>query len=266
MDSPKRKQQKRNDYLRHKMFRKIRKQQKAELEQQKKAAEKELKRRLRVTPLPKFEGGKGVLDYLDEYAEEYEPYVAGLALGSDAVALGTAATGVGAPIGAAIATVGNVPNLAIDVYQAARNWYKYGSGDDNNLVTPIMSTGEAVLDAAGISSALKGISYLKDRAIANEAARIFEREFASRQGRRILLRKRGMSDEEIAGYLAQKATNAALNSKELSQTKKKETSKQNRRNAVAKPVVRTTSNVATNFVIPQYFDAQNNYQPIWKRN
>ena len=68
MDSPKRKQQKRNDYLRHKMFRKIRKRQKAELEQQKKAAEKELKRRLRVTPIRKFEGGKdaeydaGVLD------------------------------------------------------------------------------------------------------------------------------------------------------------------------------------------------------------
>lgn len=214
----------------------------------------------------KFRGGKGVFDYLDEYAEEYEPYAAGLAIGSDAVALGAAATGVGAPIGAAIATAGNIPNLAIDAYQAARNWYKYGAGENDNLMTPIISTGEAVVDAVGVNSALKGISYIKDRAIANEVARIYEREFASRQGRRILLRKRGMSDEEITSYLAQKAANAALNSKELAQTKKKETSKQNRRSAVAKPAVRATSNIATNFVAPQYFDAQNNYKPVWQRN
>lgn len=219
----------------------------------------------RYQPLKRFRGGKGLFDSLDEYAEEYEPYAAGLAIGSDAVALGTAATGVGAPIGAAIATAGNVPNLAIDAYQAARNWYKYGAGENDNLMTPIISTGEAVLDAAGVSSALKGISYIKDRAIANEVARIYEREFASRQGRRILLRKRGMSDEEITGYLAQKAANAALNSKELAQTKKKETSKQNRRSAVAKPAVRATSNIATNFVAPQYFDAQNNYKPVWQK-
>lgn len=57
MDSPVRKMQKRNDYNRHKLLRKIRRQRKAQVEQQKVAAEKELKRRLRVTP-PKFGDGK----------------------------------------------------------------------------------------------------------------------------------------------------------------------------------------------------------------
>lgn len=180
MDSPKRKAQKNKDYRRHRMMRLLNRRKATAQEAMSEIAERELMRRLRITPLKRFEDGKGVFDYLDEYAEEYEPYAAGLAIGSDAVALGTAATGVGAPIGAAIATAGNIPNLAIDASQAARNWYKYVAGENDNLMTPIMSTGEAVLDAAGVNSALKGISYMKDRAIINEAARIYEREFAAR--------------------------------------------------------------------------------------
>lgn len=47
MDSPVRKQQKRNDYLRHKMFRKIKRRRKAEREQAINAPAKELRRMLR---------------------------------------------------------------------------------------------------------------------------------------------------------------------------------------------------------------------------
>ena len=50
MDSPVRKMQKRNDYNRHKLLRKIKRQRKAQVKQQMVSAEKELKRRLRVTP------------------------------------------------------------------------------------------------------------------------------------------------------------------------------------------------------------------------
>lgn len=53
MDSPVRKQQKRNDYLRHKMFRKINRRKKAERKQAIEAPMKELKRRLR-----RYDGGK----------------------------------------------------------------------------------------------------------------------------------------------------------------------------------------------------------------
>lgn len=54
MDSPVRKAQKRNDYLRHKLFRKIKRRQRNKIQQDLKIAEKELKRRLRR---PKFDGG-----------------------------------------------------------------------------------------------------------------------------------------------------------------------------------------------------------------
>lgn len=53
MESPVRKMQKRNDYNRHKLLRKIKRRRKAQAEQQSKAAEKELKRRLKLTP-PRF--------------------------------------------------------------------------------------------------------------------------------------------------------------------------------------------------------------------
>ena len=55
MDSPIRQQQKRNDYQRHKLFRKMARRRKAKKEQEQKAAEKELRRKLRI---PKYEDGK----------------------------------------------------------------------------------------------------------------------------------------------------------------------------------------------------------------
>ena len=75
MESPVRKLQKRNDYNRHKLLRKIKRRRKAAAEQQAHAAEKALKKKLRITP-PKFEGGKNSKDiditYVDNptYNEE----------------------------------------------------------------------------------------------------------------------------------------------------------------------------------------------------
>lgn len=60
MDTPTRKMQKRNDYNRHKLLRKIKRKRKAEAEQQSKLAEKELKKRLKITP-PRYDDGKNVL-------------------------------------------------------------------------------------------------------------------------------------------------------------------------------------------------------------
>ncbi len=59
METPKEKLSKRNSYNRYKTFRKIKRKRKQQREQQSKIAEKELKRRLRITP-PKYEGGKNV--------------------------------------------------------------------------------------------------------------------------------------------------------------------------------------------------------------
>lgn len=54
MESPKRKMQKKNDYQRHKLFRKIKRRRKAQAEAQQEVAEKQLRRKLK---LPKFDTG-----------------------------------------------------------------------------------------------------------------------------------------------------------------------------------------------------------------
>ena len=55
MESPKRKMQKRNDYQRHKLFRKIKRRRKAQAEAEQQIAVKQLRKKLK---LPKFENGK----------------------------------------------------------------------------------------------------------------------------------------------------------------------------------------------------------------
>lgn len=54
MESPKRKMQKKNDYQRHKLFRKIKRRRKAQAEAEQQIAEKQLRKKLR---LPKFNTG-----------------------------------------------------------------------------------------------------------------------------------------------------------------------------------------------------------------
>lgn len=55
MESPKRKMQKKNDYQRHKLFRKIKRRRKAQAEAEQQIAEKQLRKKLKI---PKFGDGK----------------------------------------------------------------------------------------------------------------------------------------------------------------------------------------------------------------
>lgn len=57
MESPKRKMQKKNDYQRHKLFRKIKRRRKAQAEAEQQIAEKQLRKKLKI---PKFVGGKDI--------------------------------------------------------------------------------------------------------------------------------------------------------------------------------------------------------------
>lgn len=52
MESPKRKLQKKNDYQRHKLFRKIKRRRKAQAEAEQHIAEKQLRKKLKI---PKFD-------------------------------------------------------------------------------------------------------------------------------------------------------------------------------------------------------------------
>ena len=88
MESPKRKMQKRSDYQRHKLFRKIKRRRKAQAKADQQVAMKQLRKKLK---LPKFGDGKGiksetgapleVKDGMLYYKETGEPfYSAGLLL------------------------------------------------------------------------------------------------------------------------------------------------------------------------------------------
>lgn len=88
MENPKRKMQKRNDYQRHKLFRKIKRRRKAQAEADQQVAMKQLRKKLK---LPKFGDGKDiksetgapleVKDGMLYYKETGEPfYSAGLLL------------------------------------------------------------------------------------------------------------------------------------------------------------------------------------------
>lgn len=68
MESPKRKMQKKNDYQRHKLFRKIKRRRKAQAEAEQHIAEKQLKKKLK---LPKFDRGE---DGLSTYKKQVEMF------------------------------------------------------------------------------------------------------------------------------------------------------------------------------------------------
>lgn len=68
MKSPKRKMQKKNDYQRHKLFRKIKRRRKAQAEAEQQIAEKQLRKKLK---LPKFDRGE---DELSTYKKQVEMF------------------------------------------------------------------------------------------------------------------------------------------------------------------------------------------------
>lgn len=68
MESPKRKLQKKNDYQRHKLFRKIKRRRKAQAESEQHIAEKQLRKKLK---LPKFDRGE---DELSTYKKQVEMF------------------------------------------------------------------------------------------------------------------------------------------------------------------------------------------------
>ena len=94
----------------------------------------------------------GIFNTLDKYAESYEPATAALSLGGLGVGMVASATGVGAPVGSAIAIASQIPSTVIDGYQAVRDCYKTGEGY-RNLGSALWDTAETGLDLAGAKAA-----------------------------------------------------------------------------------------------------------------
>lgn len=117
----------------------------------------------------------GIFNTLDEYAESYESAAAALSLGGLGVGIATSATGVGAPIGSAIAIASQIPSTVIDGYQAVRDWYKTAKGN-NNLGSALWNTAETGLDLAGAKATktlAKGVTGLVEPHVFNPRKPIF---------------------------------------------------------------------------------------------
>ena len=103
--------------------------------------------------------------YEEDWSDRWEPYAAKIGLAGDVIGLGTAATGVGIPVGTAIAGFANIPNLIIDGYQTARDTWRSFNDNGNSLGSAAWNGGELILDAAG----LKALQYINKAAKAGVA-------------------------------------------------------------------------------------------------
>lgn len=104
--------------------------------------------------------------YEEDWSDRWEPYAAKIGLAGDVVGLGTAATGVGIPVGTAIAGFANIPNLIIDGYQTARDTWRSFNDNGNSLGSAAWNGGELLLDAVG----LKALQYINKAAKAGVAS------------------------------------------------------------------------------------------------
>lgn len=160
------------------------------------------------------------INYEDDWSDKIEPYVSALGLGADAIGLGTALTGVGAPIGAAIAGIGNIPNLIVDGYQTVRDWNRVYN-NKGSITDALWNTGELALGLFGAKYAAKGAKAINDRRVLKEIQYRYEQELVKRNKRNWTFLKSKMSDEELAEYILHKSLNAAANSKHIYDAKKK---------------------------------------------
>ena len=158
-----------------------------------------------------------IWDRLDNWADKAEPYAAGIAMTGGAIGLGTAATGVGAPIGAAIGFGSQIPSTVIDLYQTGRDWYKVATSDDKPYWNAAWNTIESGLDLFG----LKGFKLLAGMRVDQQLARELERRIKEELIRHprthmgTKMKSKGMSDLEIAKELAKRAANTVINSKDM---------------------------------------------------
>ena len=108
----------------------------------------------------------GPITYEEDWSDKLEPWAAGVGLAGDAVGLGAAATGVGIPVGTAIAGYANIPNLFIDGYQTIRDAWRSYKDNGASLGSTAWNGGEFILDALG----LKALQYINRAAKAGVAS------------------------------------------------------------------------------------------------
>ena len=175
-------------------------------------------------PVNKYNlGGPTIGDRIDAFTEKYEPWAAGLALSGAGVGLATASTGYGIVPGAIYNYGANIPSTVIDAIQTGRGIYKLATGtEDASWGETLWNAGEFALGALG----LKGAKAMAGAKADREIEELIKREINKALGKRgevykASLRKKGMSEEDIAKYVLEKAANTATNSKDVVDAKRR---------------------------------------------
>lgn len=187
-------------------------------------------------------------EYEEDWSDKIEPWTSGIGLASDAIEIGTAATGIGAPVGAIIAGVGNIPNIIVDGYQTVKDWKRVYDGDYNQTGNALWNTAETALDLPGAKFIKNGFKYSADKQFTNEVKGRIQDEVKRRQKNAFILRKKGMSDSDIAKYTTNKANNAAINARDINQRRRIRNKKYDKRASIAAYLINSAQN--TYHIIP----------------
>ena len=143
-----------------------------------------------------------------------------------------------------------------------RDWYRaYKDKNIDTITDASINTAELALDLVGLKLLKVGIDLKADKEFTREVSSIVREQIRKREGQKFMLRKKGMTDAQIAVYIAEKATNAAMNSKHIHDYAKNQANKKQKQIQVGKHII----NIPTNaFHVMDAFNEEPQYptQPV----
>ena len=143
----------------------------------------------------------GILDKIDEYAEKSEPYIAGASLGLTGATLAAPN-----PYTAAGAYLIKLAGGGIDAYQAIRHFVK------GNYKQGFRNAGEAALSLIG-GKAIRYFAKTKaGKQIGAAREKMIDEAYRKRSNNKVILMRKGLTDEQAASIVLTNAANAVDNS------------------------------------------------------
>lgn len=186
--------------------------------------------------------------YPEDWSDKWEPWASAVGTGADVAALYALASGVGAEAAPIIAVAGNVPNVAIDLWQAGRGAIRsIRDGGWSNIGDALWNTAELGLDFAGTKLGGKILGRATDKQLATEMKHAYNKVANSVRGQRAAdklitkLRKKGVTQEEINKAVALKLSNIADNTTDVINAKRR-VKEQTKRNRTLAPIIGQTLN------------------------
>lgn len=187
--------------------------------------------------------------YPEDLSDKLEPWASAVGAGADVAALYALASGVGAEAAPVIAVVGNVPNAAIDLWQAGRGVIRsIRDGGWRNIGDALWNTAELGLDLAGTKLVGKALGSATDKQLASELKYLYNKAANTPQGRKrvnkivIDYMKRGATQEEINKAIAVKLGNVVTNSANAAAARKRAAKREEYNKSTLAPIIAQTLN------------------------